>query len=391
MAQAQANVVSLGYIAEATPGVTPTTGPMTLLRYKTADFNANISNTTSQEIRSDRATSDLVRTSGSSEGSIAFELSAVEYEPFMESALGGTWSASANLTEAITYSTGTLTFTASDTTGIIPGGFVKVAGFTTPNLSNNGVFKVASVTANTDFTIEAGWTNAGMTDSTSPASGTVKGKNLRNGAVKKTFSMERNFSDLTDEWMNHTGMMVGSMVINAASEAIVDGTLSFQGQQTAIATATLGSGTATSVTSNPIMSAVANVGSIYENDTLVSGVFFKSINLTTNNNLRNLTAISNLYPIDINMGSFAAEFAVETYFSDTSLLAKYINGTPSALAYQFDDDNGNTIVIEAPNVKYSAGTLNGVALNSDVMVSLTATALNDPTNNYMLQISYLPA
>ena len=57
MANAQANVVSLSYIAETTAGTTPA-GGLTNLRYKTADFNANISTTTSQEIRSDRAISD---------------------------------------------------------------------------------------------------------------------------------------------------------------------------------------------------------------------------------------------------------------------------------------------------------------------------------------------
>jgi len=386
MPQAQANVVSLAYIAETTPGTTPA-GGLTYLRYKTADFNANISTTVSQEIRSDRATTDLVRTSASSDGTVAFELSAVEYEPFIESAVGNTFSTAVSVSStAISASAGTNSIIGFTTTNISAGHFLKVAGFS--NAANNGIFKVESV-ASTSIVLSAAY--ATLVDEATGQAVTLKGKSVRNGTTKKTFTLERAFTDLSNEFMNHKGMMVSTMALNSVSEAIIEGSFAFQGMTTTITTATVaGTAAATTATANPIMSAVANVGTIYENETPTSGVYFKSINLTTNNNLRNLSAIANLYPIGINMGSFGAEFAIESYFADSTLLAKYINGTATALTYILTDDSGNSFVIEAPNVKYSAGTLNGIALNSDVMVTLTGTALYDATNGYMLQISYLP-
>jgi hypothetical protein len=367
--------------------------PLINLRCNNPDFNANISTTTSQELRSDRNITDLVRTSGSSEGSIGFELSAVEYEPFMESALGGAFSTlvDADLAD-VTYVATTNTFTSAGSgfpATITAGDFLRSSGFA--NSENNGIFKVTSASTSA-IVHEDPYLPAAVDEASPPTNALFKGKSLRNGAVKKGFTIEREFNDIT-EFMSHVGMLVGGMTLNAASEAIIDGSFNFTGRATAVAAATVGTGGPTTATSNPIMSAVANVGSIYEGNTLVpsSSVAFKSINLTTNNNTRALTAIGNLYPIDINMGSFNAEFAIEAYFSDSSLLDKYLAGTATELSYNFTDDSGNTILIDAPQVKYSAGSLTGVTLNSDVMQSLTGTALYDATWGYALQISYLPA
>lgn len=389
MANAQANVVSLKYIAETTPGTTPA-GGLTALRYKTADFNANINTTVSQEIRSDRATTDLVRTSASSEGSVAFELSAVEYEPFIQSALGGTFTTAVSLSStsiAASATANTLSGAGMVTTNLTAGDFIRVGGFS--NSANNGIFQIASV-GTTTVTLSSAYATL-VTEAAGPTV-TVKGKRVRNGTTKKTFTIERNFTDLANEYMYHKGMMVSTMALNTASEAIIEGTFALQGRSTTIDTSSVaGTAASTTATSNSIMSAVANVGTIYENDTAITDVYFKSINLTTNNNLRNLTAIGNLYPVDINMGSFGAEFAMEAYFANSTLLSKYLAGTATALTYILTDDSGNSFVINAPNVKYSAGSLTGIALNSDVMVSLTGTALYDSTYGYMLQISYLPA
>lgn len=373
-----------------TIGTTPAIA-LTNLRCNNPDFNANINTTTSQELRSDRNITDLVRTSATSEGTIGFELTAEEYEPFFESGLGGRWSGTVNMsitTGSALASDNSFNDSANgfSTTDILPGMFIRVGGFVT-NPTNNGIFKVVSVTRSKIIVAHG----SALIDE-SPATMTVKGKSIRNAARKTSFTLEREFTDI-GEFMSHTGMLVGSITLNAASEAILDGSISFLGRQTAVAQASVGTGTPNSPTANPIMSAVANVGEVYENDTLIpsTSIAFKSINLTTNNNNRSLTAIGDLYPIDINMGSFNAEFAVEAYFSDTTLLSKYLNGTVTELAYTLTDDSGNSIVVDAPQVKYSAGTVTGVTLNSDVMQSLTGTVLYDPTLDYALQISYLPA
>lgn len=279
MANAQANVVSTGYIVETTPGTTPSAA-LTYLRCKTPEFNATINTTTSQELRSDRMVADLVRTSATSEGSIGFELSAVEYEPFIESALGGVFSTAINMT-GTTFSVSATDSSYNDsangfsTANILPGHWLKFGGFT--NAANNRIARVVSVAVG-KIVIEPRGT--AVVTETAGAATTIKGKSVRNGITKKTFTIERKFTDLTNEFMSHVGMMVNSMTLNTASEAIIEGTFSFVGRASAITAATVGSGAAVSSTANPIMSGVSNVGTIYENASPISGVYFKSINLT---------------------------------------------------------------------------------------------------------------
>jgi len=171
----------------------------------------------------------------------------------------------------------------------------------------------------------------------------------------------------------------------------VAGTFGLMGRTTAFGTATIGTGADVAASSEGIMSAAANVGTVYVDGAALSTTFFKSANLSTTNNARNLDAIGNLYPVDINLGSINATVALQAYFADTAQLVKFVNGTTFSLAYYFTDAAGNVVVVDIPYAKYSAGSDSGAALNADILVDLTATALRSPTLGYQVQVSFLPA
>ena len=202
--------------------------------------------------------------------------------------------------------------------------------------------------------------------------------------------MESKFTDLSTEFIVQRGMSVNNMSLSASSGAIIEGSFDLMGLAYAIAAATAGSGTYTAASANPIMSAVANVGTIYENGT-ASAVSFKKIDLTTSNNKRESDAIGSLYPVEVPDGSFSAKFACDAYFSSSALLAKFLAGTASSLSYAFTDSAGNVIVIDAPNVKLDSSALSGIQKNGDVMQAPSFHVLHDSTLGYALQISVLVA
>ncbi len=386
MSLAQANTSSLKYVVETTAGTTPAAA-MTKVNYTTSSLNATINTTVSATIESSRNVVDLVRTNGSSGGEIGFELRFAEYRPFVESALGSAFST------AVSVSATTISASATDnslndsgagfsTANILPGHWIRVSGFTT-----NGTTFIAKVVSVTTSKIVV--SHKTLVNEVAGAVITVKGSSIRNGAVKKTFTLEEEFTDLTTTFVNYKGMQVNTMTLNAASGSIVNGNFGFMGLTTTYTTATAGTGAEVAASTNGIMSATANVGTIFIDGTAVSGTYFKNVNLSTTNNGRSLDAISNLYPVAVNLGSFNATFAVTAFFDSTTLLAKFINGTSFALAYSFYDAAGNYIVVDAPYCKFNAGTLSGKALNSDIMQDLSITALKDPTHGYMLQISEL--
>lgn len=87
------NRTALRYIAEVTFGTTPATPALKDLRYTGESLAANISTVRSNEIRSDRNVSDLIRTGSEAGGDIDCEMSYGSYDDFIEAVCAGTWTA----------------------------------------------------------------------------------------------------------------------------------------------------------------------------------------------------------------------------------------------------------------------------------------------------------
>lgn len=89
----EANRVSIKYVAEVTPGTTPTNSiNWKYARFLSQNFNATPKTVVSNEIRSDRMVSDLIVVGQENRGDIGVELSAASYDDWLEAAMGGTWS-----------------------------------------------------------------------------------------------------------------------------------------------------------------------------------------------------------------------------------------------------------------------------------------------------------
>lgn len=389
MANAQGNTVALRYIKEVTLGTTPA-GDLQDLNITDVSVEGSVDTTTSTTIRSDRATSDLVPTGGSSTGGFNFELNFAEYDDFILASLGAS-----DYSTLVDYSASTISFANADNsindsansfpnTDISAGNWLRVSG----TVDNDGIYRVVSAT-NAKIIVDHGT----LTDESAGTSFTIKGQSARNGVTKTGFTIEQEMTDLTNEFILSVGMVVNSMSIEASSGSIITGSFDFMGLETSYPTSGASDTSPTAAVSQSIMSATANVGNIFVDgtDASASGLYTKTLSLTINANARNLDAIGSLYPIDINLGTFGAELALNAYYNDSSLLEKQLSNTALHIAYSFNDAAGNTYVIDMPRAKLSSASSNGKSLDSDVMQDLTATALYDSTDGYMVQVSKLPA
>ncbi len=386
MALAQGNLVATRILAEVTPGVTPAAA-MTTLNTTSSKLTPNITSTTSTTIRSDRMVSDLVHTAGSSTFDIGFELRFSEYLPLIESALAGTTSTLFTLTatdiSASAVDNSINSFAAAfSTVNILPGHWLKIKGLA----QGTRIGKVVSVT-----TAKIVLSHVTLTTEAAGASVTVAGRSVRNGTTKKTFTVENQFTDLTNVFESSVGQIVNTFNLNAASGAIVTGTFGMMGRAITYGAATVGTGAPSAVGTEGIMSGVANVSTLYIDGALLTGTFVKSSNLSVTANARNLDAIGNLYPVDINLGSVGAVISAQLYFADATYLNKFVNGTELSVAYTFTDAAGNVMVVDVPRAKLSAGSNTGAALNADVLNDITMTSLASTTLPYQIQISLLPA
>lgn len=86
------NAVVIRYVPEVTYNVTPVddTGWKTV-RWTAETFTATPETTQSNEVRADRAISDMPKVNTTVTGGFNFELSANSFDDFIEAAIGGTW------------------------------------------------------------------------------------------------------------------------------------------------------------------------------------------------------------------------------------------------------------------------------------------------------------
>jgi len=384
MTLASSNRVALRYIAESTFGTTPVTPAFTELRYTGESLNYNISNITSDEIRADRMTADLVQVSGDGSGDVNVELSYDAYDAFIEACLAGTWSAQLAVAESdISATTGTDTFNtvAGDfvADGIVVGKWVEVAGYTDTTI--NGFYRVVTVTAS-DITV----TPAIPASEAAGNAITMTGSMLRNGTTLRSFSIQKELEDLTpSSFFLFNGVRVGQMSLNFETGSILTGAFSMMGLGATVNTTGVAGQTEVAAASNEVLNAVSNVLQI-EFDGVVSTASFNTLALSINNNLRAQDAIGSLPHIGIAMSRLEVTGDAELYFADNAEYTKYLNATAFSMSFRAQDAAGNAYIFTLPRVKYETGEVVAGGLDQDIFQRSTIRAIRDPGTDSMIQI-----
>ena len=261
--------------------------------------------------------------------------------------------------------------------------WVRTAAFS--NAANNGVFKVAAVSALV-MTLDAATT--GLVNETGGGDETVVGSMLRNGTTAQSFLFEKRFTDIT-QFITYTGMRPSTMNLSMTAQEIITGTFGFMGEGAVRAGATV-SGGDTSASTTSLMSASANLGSITK-DGAALATALRTLNLDINNNLRAQQQIGSNNAAGIGYGFFDLTGSIEAYFQDATLYDDLLNHTSVALSFRGTDDSGNVTVFTLPNVYFTAGSPQAPQGNADVMLPLEFAAVRDATLDTVLQIDYLAA
>lgn len=371
------NFGRLAYIAEATFGTTPATPALKTLRITSSDFGAAKETVTSDEIRADRMVSTIAETAAMSSGSFNWELSlGGTLDEMIEAALCGTYTTPLSVTNVEVLSGNRFAATGAFA-GAVVGQWVLSAGFTTP--ANNGWHRVTAVTAN-DITVATT-----LTVEAADVAQTVRGKMLRNGVVKRSFSFEEAMLDI-NQFFIFRGQRLGTMSMDVQAGQIVTGSFGFQGTQAANAGTTF-SGSIVAPTTTQIVNATSNVGGIFEDTTytaLTTAIQGFSFNL--DNALRNQMAVGSKFPAGIGYGRQTVSGSINAYFQNAALYNKFLNHTSSALSFAFADAAGNAMRVTLPKVFFNTSNPNIGGIDQDVMEQIEFTAVLDPTTACQIQI-----
>lgn len=384
---AASNLAALRYIKEVTFGTTPSTPALQNIRFTGESLNFNITNTTSNEIRSDRMTADLVQTSADTSGDIQIELSADSYDDFMVAALGATdWSTPKTLTPTTIAVAGapTNTYTLAggvDTTGIAVGQWIKLSGFA--NAANNGYKQVSAVNTGTDVIT----VYQDLTTESAVAATILVSEYIRNGATYHSFTIQKdlNIDGTNHVYFNFTGMRVGQMSLSFSTGAILTGSFSFMGLAATTATSQISGATTVAATTTDVMNAVGDITNVwFDND--ASTASFASLSLDINGTLRAQDAIGTLGHVGIALGRMAITGNTSIYFDSKTLYDKFLNGTEFKYSFAVEDNAGKAYVFTIPRVKFSSATVVASGLDQDILQESAFESLRDATLGCMIAI-----
>jgi hypothetical protein len=384
MTLAASNRVGLRYIEEVTFGTTPSTPAFNELRYTGEGLNYNISNVTSDEIRADRMTSDLVQVSGDASGDINVELSYDAYDELLEGVMASTWSAQLAVSETdIDAATADDSFNTAGgdfvADGLIVGKWFKVDGFT--DTSINGFYRAVTVTTGKVTVTPA-------VPATESAGNTITmvGAHIRNGTELKSYSVQKQLQDITpNSYFLFNGIRIGQLQLSFETGSILTGIFSMMGLGATVNTTGESGQTEVAAPTEDVMNAVSNLLQI-EFDGAVSTAYFNTLGLNINNNLRPQDAIGSLPHVGIALSRLEITGDAELYFQDNAEYTKYLNATAFSMSFRVEDSAGKAYVFTLPRVKYETGEVVAGGLDQDVFQTSTIRAIRDPLTDSMIQI-----
>ena len=367
---ADASRTQIYYGAESTWG-TASTAAYTEFRFTGESLGQNTTYINSNEIRSDRQLTDVIRTDVNAAGAVNIELSYGAFDDIYEGLFASDFGANVNISStAVTASSTAATFSGADFSSVTAGQFVKVGSTAT---DVDGYYRATASSTDT-LTVEPA-----PADLSPTAAGlTFKGAFLKNGTTEKSFTLEKKFDDIT-RFITFAGMRVGSGSLSIVPGQIVTGSFDFLGKSGTASTAATAPST-TAAATNSIVNAVDNVKAVLEGG-IATTLDVTEITMNVTNNLRSLQAVANLGSVEIGYGRVNVSGTFSAYFENETLYNKYLNDTETDIAFVVEDASGNALAFDFPRAKLSNGQVVATGNDTDVIAQFDFTAFRDATND----------
>ena len=204
-----------------------------------------------------------------------------------------------------------------------------------------------------------------------PTAGTDQ---LKVGETLTSFTMRRFFSDIT-QYEVFTGVRFSGLSISIQPNQIATISLSCNGKD--MTTSNIAGATQNAANTNTPFSG-HEAGTIKEGGTTYAGI--TGIELSLENGLESAFELGSDTTGEHIIGRSNVTGTVTAYFSDQTLMNKFINETESSIEFTMTDPAGNTLRFVIPRVKYTGGQPD-VSGEGGVLLSMPFQALYDTTTS----------
>lgn len=380
------NRTAIRLVAETNFNETPANPAFKSVRYTGESVAFNRRSVTSNEIRDDRMTSDLVAVGADVGGDINIELSYESFDDIIAAALCSSWSAPVGGVSTMKNGVERKSFTLQkhfqdlaipifqSFSGCRIGGLTL--DFQTAQILT-GKFSVMGCTALNSTAQFAGASVAYPGDGNTPMNAVTNLSQIEKDSGRLTnITVTAGGTGYTTASVSFTG---GSPVSPATAVAVLSG-----GVVTGITITDPGEG----YTSAPVVN-ITGPGTGATATAAIGGAMvakIKSMSMELNNNLRGQEAVGYLGYIGIALGRLEITGNIELYFEDANEYQTFLDNDDFKFSFVVQDVDGNSYKFIFPRVKYEEGTILSGGLDQDLMVAGKWRALADEFTDCMIEI-----
>lgn len=388
------NAVRIPFIVETDYGVTPGSGNFKTARFTSEALSGSPNTVESQQIRTDRMSSGQIVVGIDVGGAVPFELAKeAAIDDFLSSAMLSDWDVQSTVTTALTLDATALTLTRTSgsfiTDGIKKGDFITLGGFTA---SGNNV--QVMVTADPIALVANIVGPSTLVTGTGTTTTYKRLDKLVIGTTKKSFSMEKEFTDLTDKAINYRGMLVSQMDLSVAFGALITGSFTFVGNDQEVVSDSADfmtdGRTVTPPSTAPSMNGSIDMPFLASN---AIGAFeagdleLQSVSISLNNNMSAQNVIGRIAPLDYSAGTAQIQVNLSAYLRDEAwdILPKKLTQDPFSLGFIVRNSSGGYgFFMHAVQVSFDDPSSGGQ--NQDITLDMQGTAKVGPNGESALAI-----
>lgn len=212
----------------------------------------------------------------------------------------------------------------------------------------------------------------------------IPGTSLSSWAIEKRFQV----GDAPASYTFHRFMPSGvdTLEITIAPGDPISGNANFNGGVQSLDTAEVAGATYDDSGDNPVMTAPLVTELSIDTGT-VSTRCLSAFGMTFNSNLRAVECIGTLGPRELLLGVFSAELSGTVYYTDDTIIQKFIDQTPFPVIVKITDSEGNAYEFEFPRCKAASAPVNAGGTGQDVVIDLTMAATYDTTKGYTVKVT----
>jgi Phage tail tube protein len=386
MSLASSSAVQIGYIPEATFGVTPVSGNYRYLRVTGESLDFAITKEASKEINSTRTISSMSPTGASASGGTQSEMQYAELDTLMAATLQSAYTVygtnGVGTTFTATFTTTTITASAAPTgssafTGLQLGQWFSIGGSVN---NTNKLLRVSTSVAPTAtvITLDA---NTPAVAEASVAGVAVRTARLTHGTTQTSFSIERQSPDIS-QYFRYRGMTPSKMDLSLSYGALTSCNFDFMGKDVVRGSVTGLPGTPVASYTYDVMSGVSNTANcqVWVGNTPLTGTFAKSISLSFDNALRAQDALCTLGSVGVGSGTINCTVNASIYFNNGTLFDAFLANTNNQIIFSSVDTAGNGYVFTLPVANISSYKVAAGSKDQDMMIDMQLTCLRDNLN-----------